>query len=438
MASRAQSITLTYTAWDTVNQVGKTGDVANHTLRWVKDGTASAPSNSASEVDSTNAPGLYKITMTTSEATCDFGVLAGKSSTSGVSIIPIAVAFENLPTAAPAASGGLPTVDASNAVKVQSGTGANQISLSSGLVSVSALGAGVITTASIADGAFTAAKFGSSFITASSLASDTLTAAKIAADVSAEIADAVWDEATSGHTSAGTFGEWYQPLRQNTAQAGGASTVTLDASASATNDIYKNQAIHILSGTGAGQTRIITAYNGTTKVATVNTAWATNPASDSVFQVLANGEDGSISPAGIADAVWDEARADHVTAGSFGQGVASVQGNVTGSVASVTGAVGSVTGNVTGSVGSLAAQAKADVNAEVLDVLVTDTFAEPSAPPNATSSIKDKINWVFVGARNKQTQTATTSTIRNAADAGNIAQATVSDDGTTATRGRWA
>ncbi len=38
----------------------------------------------------------------------------------------------------------------------------------------------------------------------------------------------------------------------------------------------------------------------------------------------------------IAAAVWDEARSGHVIAGSFGQGVASVQGNVTGSVASVT------------------------------------------------------------------------------------------------------
>lgn len=54
--------------------------------------------------------------------------------------------------------------------------------------------------------------------------------------------------------------------------------------------------------------------------------------------------------AAIADAVWDEARADHTSSGTFGQGVSSVQGNVTGSVASVTGNVG---GNVTGSVGSI-------------------------------------------------------------------------------------
>jgi len=44
-------------------------------------------------------------------------------------------------------------------------------------------------------------------ITNASFAADAITAAKVAADVSAEIADAIWDEATLGHTTAGTFGE---------------------------------------------------------------------------------------------------------------------------------------------------------------------------------------------------------------------------------------
>jgi hypothetical protein len=126
--------------------------------------------------------------------------------------------------------------------------------------------------------------------------------------------------------------------------------------------------------------------------------------------------------------------------GSVGS-VTGAVGSVTGAVGSVTGAVGSVTGNVsgnvTGSVGSLATQAKADVNAEVLDVLATDTFAEVSGVIAATSSIKDKINWLFALARNKITQTATTETLRNDADSGNIATATVSDNGTTFTRTEW-
>lgn len=44
-------------------------------------------------------------------------------------------------------------------------------------------------------------------VTASSIAADAITAAKLASDAVAEIADAVWDEATTGHTTSGTFGE---------------------------------------------------------------------------------------------------------------------------------------------------------------------------------------------------------------------------------------
>lgn len=116
MPSRAQTVTVTYYAWDVVSNVPKTGDVANHTLRWVKDGTSAAPTNSASEVDATNAPGLYKITLTTSECTCNVGTLHGKSSTAGVYIFPRTISFEQLPTAAPDASSGLYTIGGTNAL----------------------------------------------------------------------------------------------------------------------------------------------------------------------------------------------------------------------------------------------------------------------------------------------------------------------------------
>jgi hypothetical protein len=79
----------------------------------------------------------------------------------------------------------------------------------------------------------------------------------------------------------------------------------------------------------------------------------------------------------------------------------------------------------------------AEVQSEVVDALTVDTYAEVSAVPAATSSLKDKINWLFSLARNKITQTATTSTLRNDADSGNISTSTVADDGTTATRGEW-
>lgn len=118
MASRGQTIVLTYTAWDTVALAPKTGDVANHTLRWIKDGTSAVPTNSSAEVDATNAPGEYKITMTTTECTCNTGKLCGKSSTTGVVIIPQSITFEQLPTAAPDAQNGLPIVSATGTVEV--------------------------------------------------------------------------------------------------------------------------------------------------------------------------------------------------------------------------------------------------------------------------------------------------------------------------------
>ena len=73
--------------------------------------------------------------------------------------------------------------------------------------------------------------------------------------------------------------------RTGTAQAGASTTITLDAGAVATDDIYNGASITITSGTGAGQTGIISDYVGSTKVATVSTSWTTTPNNTSVFSV---------------------------------------------------------------------------------------------------------------------------------------------------------
>lgn len=80
----------------------------------------------------------------------------------------------------------------------------------------------------------------------------------------------------------------------------------------------------------------------------------------------------------------------------------------------------------------------AQVNTEVLDVMNVDTFAEPTAVFAATTTLVNKIGWLFTLARNKITQSTTTQSLRNDADAANISTATVSDDGTTFIRGEWA
>jgi hypothetical protein len=90
--------------------------------------------------------------------------------------------------------------------------------------------------------------------------------------------------------------------RQATAQAGAASTITLDTAASAVNDAYKDLTVSIVGGVGAGQSRVITGYVGATKVATVGSAWATNPDNTSVFRIegfaevrVANESGGSVT-----------------------------------------------------------------------------------------------------------------------------------------------
>jgi hypothetical protein len=234
------------------------------------------------------------------------------------------------------------------------------------------------------------------------------------------IADAVWDEDATGHQTGGTFGQaigdpgantetMYDAvitdaagtnvaadiiaidgnvdqlheaviLRRDTAQAGGNTSITLDAGASAVDDFYKDSLVVIVDGTGAGQNRVVTTYNGTSKVATTQSIWGTNPDATSVFVLISGGgvtvegwrggapaslqssrvnafvgamdsntitsnafAAGSITAsaiaadaigaselaadavAEIADAVLDEALSGHTTAGTLGKAVADIE-----------------------------------------------------------------------------------------------------------------
>jgi hypothetical protein len=71
-----------------------------------------------------------------------------------------------------------------------------------------------------------------------------------------------------------------------TAQAGAAGTITLQASATSITNAFERSYIYIISGTGSGQNREITAYNGTTKVATVSPNWGVNPDATSVYRIV--------------------------------------------------------------------------------------------------------------------------------------------------------
>jgi len=247
-------------------------------------------------------------------------------------------------------------------------------------------------------------------------------------------------------------------VRRATAQAGSATTITLDAGASGVTDFYKDMTVRIVSGAGAGQSRAVTLYNGTTKAATIAPAWKTNPSATSVFRIISNtatgcvlgdvlgnvlgdvqggvlGSVASVTALGagsitaasyaadaitasaiatdafgalelaadaaveIADAVWDTLRSAHTAAGSFGEGVASVQGNVTGSAASVTGATGSVTGNIGGNVSGSVGSVLGNVDGSVGSV-VGSVGSVTGSVGSVTGSVGSVTAAVTVGTLN--------------------------------------
>lgn len=106
----------------------------------------------------------------------------------------------------------------------------------------------------------------------------TVDGVSVTGTVAAGAGKAATDWATAINTAAkGT-------AASGTAQAGAATTITLAAGASAVDDFYNGWEVHITANTGVGQTRTITDYNGTTKVATVAT-WTVNPDNTSTYDL---------------------------------------------------------------------------------------------------------------------------------------------------------
>lgn len=169
------------------------------TGRLSKNGAATAATTAnIVEVDNTNMPGRYYIEFTQAELDT-VGVIEFRFKTAACAevvaraqVVPwdpydaVRLGATALPNAAAAANGGLPTVDAANAVKVQSGTGANQISLSSGLVTL----AGVTHTGATIP-AVTTTTTATNVTTVNSLAANVVTAAALAADAVDKILDEV-------------------------------------------------------------------------------------------------------------------------------------------------------------------------------------------------------------------------------------------------------
>ena len=73
---------------------------------------------------------------------------------------------------------------------------------------------------------------------------------------------------------------------RGTAQAGGATSITLASDETITEARILGKFILVTGGTGSAGYKQVTAYNTTTKVATVDSAWTTNPDATSTYLIV--------------------------------------------------------------------------------------------------------------------------------------------------------
>lgn len=356
-------------------------------------GTFADCTNEATEIATSS--GIYYLDLTSTEMNADTVAIIVKTSSSGAKTTPIVLY--------PAESGDIivnvkqingtnqTARDIGASVLLSTGTGTGQLDFTSGVVKAN------VTQYGGSNGTFASGRpeVNTTHIAGSAVSTTTaqigVNAVQISGDsVAADNLENAYDD-TAGAV------RWHGIIDQGTAQSATDTTLVLRAAAAFADNELNGCLIYISGGTGAGQVRQITSYVGSTDTATVPT-WTTTPSGTITYMIL------------------------------------PFSGSLSGSVGSVTGNVG---GNVTGSVGSLAAQAKADVNAEVVDVLTVDTIAQPGQEtPAATQTFAKMVAYLYKALRNKKTQTSTQYSLFN--DAGDTVdqKATFADDGTTATVGK--
>lgn len=352
--------------------------------------------------------------------------------------------------------------------------------------SVGAMAANVITAAATAADYVTEVQSGLSTLTAAGvrsavgLASANLDTQLDAIPTAGENADAVWDEALSGHLSAGSAGNalnaagsagdpWSTSL-PGAYGAGSAGKIIGDnlnatvgsratqASVDAVDNFIDTEIADI-------QSRLPASLVGGRMDASVGviandaiTAAAT--AADFVTEVQSGLS--TLNAAGIrsavglasanldtqldalptagenADAVWDENLSGHLVAGTAGAALNAAAASSDPWPTVLPGAYGAGTaGNILGNylnaaVGSRATPA--DVLAQV-NAALDAAGTELATVPTTTGSMRQKLSFLFQYFRNKKTQTSSTETLFKEDDSISLGTATLSDDGTTATKG---
>lgn len=341
--------------------------------------------------------------------------------------------------------------------------------LAAGVITASSIAADAITAAKIADGAIDAATFAAGAINASAIASDAITAAKVAADVSAEIADAVWEEAIADHSgtagstaeqlaAAGAAGDpWATALpgSYTAGQAGYILGTNLNATVSSratqtsvdtVDDLIDTEIAAIKTVVDAIevdtqdiQSRLPAALVGGRIDANVGAISGDSVAADNAeafFDGTGYAGTNNVIPTVTAVTTVNGLAANSVTASALAaDAVAEIQSGLsTLDAAGVRSAVGLASANLDTQLDAL--PTAAEINAEVVDALSTDTYAEPGqGSPAATTTLAAKIGYLYKAWRNRSTQTSSEYALY--ADDGTTKdqEAAISDDGTTLVRG---
>ena len=173
-------------------------------------------------------------------------------------------------------------------------------------------------------------------------------------------------------------------VNEGQAQGGASATITLNSAASSTDDIYIGQTVFLVGGTGQDQSRIVTDYNGTTKVATVHKAWDVNPDSTTSYIMLP---------------------------------------------------LPSVGDTIVNTAANIGTPTDTDIATDIqnlVDQIFSDSNAEPTGVPAATAALATKVATLYMMARNQVTVTGTQKTFYDDSGAAEFTKG-LTDDGSTYT-----
>jgi hypothetical protein len=402
-------------AYDSTDGSPVTGDAANITAQISKDGGTTAATNDVNptELDATDAPGIYIFDLTQAETNADLIVVSAVSSTADVELDPIIIYTTPGSNAAITANTtqwngtavGSATVraDVINVSGVAVNTGTAQLGVNVVNAGGTAWGSGAITAGAIASNAITDAKIASNAITSAKIAANAIGASQIAANA---ITDA---KINTGAITSAKF-------------AAGA----IDAAAIATDAIGADE---IAAG---AVTKIVTAvWDELTSTIRVIGSYGERIAGNLNAQVSTRASQASV------DDVPTNAEFNARTLPSADYATSALLTTVAGYLDTEIAAILEDTGT------TIPAQITALNNISTTQVLAQCTAAletaitELSGVPSATPTTKQALMLLYMALRNRTTTTASAQTIQN--DAGStIATATLSDDGTTMTKGEFA